>query len=372
MYGTFNSGGMERVLSIKANYLAEKMGYKIYIVTTGQRDRKPFFYFSPQIEMYDLAINYAEEEDNSISRKILPFFFKLKQHKRKLRDFLFEKQPDITISMFGNEMFFINDIKDGSKKIIESHFNKYHRLQLGRKGIFSLADFIRDQCNSRLCKKFDKLVLLTNEDKKYWGNFKNIEVISNPCVLQPDRRTNIMSKQVVAIGRYTHQKGFDMLIDIWKIVYKEYPDWRLKIIGNGILYEDLKAQIEEYNLQDVIKLEKTQSENILNEYLSSSIYALPSRYEGFPMVLLEASSCGVPVVAFKCKCGPSDIINNGINGFLVDEGDIESFAKSIKDLIANTELRKSMSENIYQTSKLFDLDNIMIKWQSLFNNILGK
>jgi len=372
MYGTFNSGGMERVLSIKANYLAEQMGYDIYIVTTGQRNRKPFFNFSSKIKMYDLAINYAEEDDNSVSRKILPFISKLRLHKEKLTNFLFETKPDITISMFGNEMFFINSISDGSKKIIESHFNKFHRLQLGRKGIFRLADFVRDKFNSKLCKKFDKLIVLTNEDKEYWKGFNSVEVISNPCMLKSEDRADLFSKQIIAIGRYTYQKGFDQLIDIWNIIYKEHPDWKLKIVGNGILYEQLKGKINSFGLQGVIELEKTHTSNILNEYLSSSIYALSSRYEGFPMVLLEASECGLPIVAFKCKCGPSDIIDNGINGFLIEEGDIEGFAKAIKELIENKELREIMGKNSYQKSISFDIDNIMDKWVHLFKNLLEK
>lgn len=371
IYGTFNSGGMERVLSMKANYLAENLGYDIYIITTGQKNRKPFFPLSPKIKTHDLAINYAEENDNSVFRKILPFISKLIFHKKKLTEFLLKTQPDITISMFGNEMFFINNINDGSKKIIESHFNKFHRLQLGRKGIFKLADLIRDKFNTRLCKKFDKLILLTNEDKGYWKAFKNLEVISNPCMLKSANRANLLSKQVIAIGRYTYQKGFDLLIDSWSIIHKKHPEWILKIVGSGILYEELNEKINKLNLQSVIRLEKTQTDDILKEYLSSSIYALSSRYEGFPMVLLEASACGLPIVAFRCKCGPSDIIKNGFNGFLVEEGDIEDFANSINKLIDNEELRSNMGWNSYQTSLLYDIDSIMKNWILLFNNLLN-
>lgn len=367
IYGTFNSGGMERVLSIKANYLVDKLGYDIHIVTTNQKDQSSFFQFSPLIKMHDLNVNYAGENQNSISKKILPFLFKLKEHKRKLKKLLFEIKPDITISMFGNDMFFLNDINDGSKKIIEAHFSRFHRLQLGRKGIFKLADIFRDKLNVNLCKKFDKFVVLTEEDKTYWKGFDNIEVIPNPCSFETNScRADLKKKQVLAVGRYTYQKGFDLLIDIWEIVNKKKPDWTLKIIGNGVLHQELTEKIKEKRLEEVIVLKPAESEQIAKEYLSSSIYALSSRYEGFPMVLLEAAVCGLPIVAFECKCGPKDIIENGTNGFLIQEGDINAFANAIMELINNEDTRRKMGDNIYLTSNSFGVGSIMKKWQRLF------
>lgn len=370
IYGLFNSGGMERVLSIKANYMADILGYNVHIVTTNQKGRKPFFDFSPLIMMHDLGINYAEENVNSIHKKILPFPYKLYKHRLALEKLLMKIQPDVTISMFGNEMFFLADIKDKSKKIIEAHFSKFHRLQLGRKGIFKIADIMRDRINTQLCKKYDKLVILTEEDKTYWTEFTNIEVIPNPSLLTANSTSDLTNKQVLAIGRYTHQKGFDLLIKAWSIINKKFPDWKLKIVGSGILYDTLTLQIRDENLENCIILKKTDSNKIIDEYLSSSIYALSSRYEGFPMVLLEAAACGIPVVAFKCKCGPKDIIEDGINGFLIEEENVIAFAEGLSKLMENPNLLKNMGYNISLTSQKFNIITIMDKWKKLFESVL--
>lgn len=371
MYGLYNSGGMERVLSIKANYLAEKLGYDVHIVTTNEKGRIPFYTLSSKIKLHDLSINYADENENTIAKKILPFPFKLYRHWRLLKTLLYHIKPDITISMFGNDIFLLPFIKDGSKKIIESHFSKYHRLQLNRNGIFKYCDIIRAKLDNFMCSFYDKVIVLTNEDKNNWKEkFRDkVIVIPNPCVLSVNRQAELDNKQVLAIGRLTPQKGFDILIDIWEIVHRNCPDWKLKIIGSGILYTQLIEQVHKKQLQNTITLQNVVSNNIAHEYLDSSIFALSSRYEGFPMVLLESAMCGLPVVAFSCKCGPKDIIENGINGFLIREGSISEFASSLITLINNEKLRKKLGSNLYKKSKEFSLSSIMNKWSVLFNDL---
>lgn len=365
IHATFNSGGMERVLANKVNCLAEKLGYDILIVTTEQKERMPFFKMHSSIKQIDLDINYSDDNGSSFYRKVYRFFKKKKIHKERLSELLFKVKPDIVVSMFGNEVSFICDIKDGSKKILEIHFSKYFRFQEERTGLWAIVDWVRSKQDEGFVSKFDRFVVLTNEDKEYWGNYKNIMVIPNASGFSSIEKSNLESKKVIAVGRLSFQKGYDRLIKAWKIVNLKYPDWQLEIYGDGELYDVLMTKIINENLAEVIHLNKPV-QNITSIYLDSSILVLSSRYEGLPMVLLEAFAHGVPVVSFTCKCGPRDVVSNMEDGILVEEGNIPALADGILSLISNTSLRKRMGMNGFQKVQQFSEKKIMNEWITLF------
>ena len=148
-----------------------------------------------------------------------------------------------------------------------------------------------------------------------------------------------------------------------------HPFWVLKIFGSGEKYDYVNNCIIESNLEKVIEIHEPTSD-IQQEYLNSSIFVLSSRYEGLPMVLLEAMSCGLPVVSYDCKCGPKDIIKDGIDGFLVREGDIDDLARKIMLLIESEDLRKQMGTKAYQKSKLYSQETIMTKWEEVFESVV--
>ena len=368
--GTFNSGGMERVLANKANYLAER-GYEVIIITTDQKERKPFFALSPKIQYYDLNVNYAENNDKGFLNKVLRYPFKQWKHKKMLTRFLYILQADIVISMFCNDVSFITKIRDGSKKVLEIHFSKFKRLQYGRQGIWKLADWWRSKMDEIAVRRFDKFIVLTDEDKGYWGDLPNMEVIENAKNEWGDHTAPLENKQVIAVGRYDYQKGFDRLIEAWRLVYERFPDWKLKIIGDGELRNELELLIDKYALNDVIELKKSVSD-ILTEYLEASIAVMSSRYEGLPMVLLEAMSVGLPIVSFECKCGPRDLITDGENGFLAPEGDVPMLAGKIIQLMEDADLRSKMGQAAKIKSEHFAEPVIMDKWIKLFDNLLNE
>lgn len=365
--GTFNSGGMERVLANKANYLVEK-GYEVSIITTEQKERKPFFFFSPKIKCYDLDINYGDNLAIPFFKKIFSFPRKQRLFKQRLSRLLIEMKADIVVSMFGNEVFFINNIPDGSKKILEIHFSKFFRLQEGRKGIWRIVDKVRSWQDEKLVRNFDVFVVLTEEDKTYWGSLKNIRVIPNASSFCSGKKANLENKKIIAVGRYGYQKGFDMLIDAWEKVYAKCPDWKLEIIGSGPWEKRLRKQVEQLDLTECISLKKA-TKDIEEEYLDASALVLSSRYEGLPMVVLEAIDCGLPIVAFTCKCGPRDIITNGKEGFLVPENDILALAERLILLIQNLQLRKEMGECSRKRAEDFSQEVIMKKWTALFEEL---
>ncbi|HFK5586644.1 TPA: glycosyltransferase family 4 protein [Elizabethkingia anophelis] len=365
--GTFNSGGMERVLANKANYLAN-VGYDITIITTDQQGRNPYFEMNSKIKHIDLGINYRENFDKNVFKKIFSYISKQKIHKQKLEKVLYDLKADVVISMFDHDVSFVHDIKDGSKKIVEIHFSRFKRLQYGRKGIWGIIDKIRSNNDYRLVQKYNRFVVLTNEDKDYWGNMSNIEVIPNANSFVSSEQSSLVYRRVIAVGRYDYQKGFDELIKMWEIINLKNPKWRLDIFGDGPLKEELQCLIKNLNLSETINL-CPPTKNIKEEYLKSSIMVLTSRYEGLGMVLLEAQACGLPLVAYACKCGPKDIIHNGINGYLVPERDSQMMTERILNLMGNYELRREIGNMGRDLSKNFSENQIMNKWVKLFDEV---
>ena len=366
--GTYNSGGMERVLANKANWLVAH-GHEVIIVTTDQRGGSPYFPLDARIKCYDLAINYEENNGKSFLNKLIHYPFKQWKHKARLTALLKELRPDIVISMFCNDASFIPSIKDGSKKILEIHFSRFKRLQYGRKGLWRLADWWRYKTDAKVVSRFDKFVVLTHEDKEYWGNLRNMCVIPNARTFEVNQPATLETKKVVAVGRFNHQKGFERLIDAWAMVVREMPDWTLHIVGDGELRTELQQQIDYLNLSAHVILGRAEKD-MISVYKDASILAMSSYYEGLPMVLLEAQAVGLPIVSFDCKCGPKDVIEDGIDGFLVKEGNIEELAQKLLVLMQNANLRNQMGSAAYAHSERYSEERVMKQWTELFEEVV--
>lgn len=363
--GLYNSGGMERVLSVKANYLAQQ-GYEIHIITTDQMGRGIYFPLDERIQTYHLDLDYEGSNGGPLHRKIWAFLTNQPRYKRALSALLERIQPDITISMFGHEASFLPDIKAGGVKILEYHFSKLKRLQYGRTGLWGLIDRWRTRGDERIVRRYDHFVVLTEEDKTLWGDVPGICVIPNPKPFETDEISTTEHKQVLAAGRYCHQKNFEELLYIWQGVVSQYPDWKLAIYGNGEDRPKLEALARELRLGDSLVLAQP-SQKMREVYLESSVYAMTSRYEGLPMVLIEAQTMGLPIVSYACKCGPRDIIHEGRDGFVLEEGDREGFARALRRLMDDAELRQQMGRAAREASARYDLERIMQQWLSLFN-----
>ena len=367
--GTCHSGGMERVLANKANYLA-RHGYEVVIVTTDQRGLPPFFPLDGQIRCIDLGINYEENNGKSFANKLLHYPLKQYRHQKRLAAILKREKPDITVSMFCNDAGFITRINDGSKKVLEIHFSKFKRLQYNRKGLWRLADLWRSRQDEKTVRRFDKFVVLTEEDKGYWGNLPNITVIPNANTFATSQAAALENKKVIAIGRYTYQKGFERLIEAWNILSPGFPGWKLDIIGNGEERDKLQDLIHAYHLDGQVTL-VSPTKSIDKVYLDASVLVMSSRYEGLPMVLLEAQAFGLPIVSFACKCGPKDIVANGETGFLVEENDIEGLARQLVKVMKDKNLRKQMGRKAKEASLRYAEDAVMAKWTALFDSLKG-
>jgi len=365
--GVYRPAGMERVLVNKTKALAE-MGHEIVIVTTEQKGRPHAFDFHPSIRFIDLEVGYEDNNGSYFMNKVINWPRKHRKHRKSLTNVLMEEKADIVVSMFCGEEVFLPKIKDGSRKVLEYHFSRYKRLQYDRKGLWRLADVLRSRSDIRHVRAFDRFVVLTKEDKGYWGDLDNMVVIPNANTFTFDTPATLDSKTVIAVGRYSYQKGFDMLLEAWKMVCDKVEGWSLMIVGDGELREPLENQAKALGIEGSVTFGKSEND-MKSVYLNSSILALPSRYEGLPMVLLESQAAGVPSVCFECKCGPKDIIENGVNGVLVPEGNVEMFADKLVELMENEGLRKDMGAKAYQMSTRFNEETIMNKWKELFESL---
>lgn len=367
---TCHLGGLERIISYKVNLLSE-VGHDVSIITTDQQGRRPYFKINNKVKCYDLDINYRQSRQYFWIKKIFYFFYNSYRHKKKLKKLLMELKVDIVISTFCNEMGFLPQIKDGSKKIVEFHFCRTMFRFIRRKGVLGYIDDFMMYKYINTLRKYDRFVVLSNEDAESWKDLTNISVINNVCPIDIAEKANLEEHRVISVGRYEYQKGLDRLINVWALIAHQVPDWSLHIFGEGSLRPLLTKQIRDLNLEKSVFLDGA-SNDIGKELLNSSVAIFTSNYEGFLMAIVEAESAGLPVVSFDTPCGPKDIIRDGEDGFLVKNGDIESLGKRLLSLMQNDELRKAMGEKAFENSKRFTPKAIMPQWISLFETILKK
>lgn len=374
MHSISGSGGIERIVSYKMNYLAEVLGYEMILITYGQKGSKNFFDLSPKVKNIDLDIDYDKaSSDNMLvhSIKKLPIVFR---HKRALTKLLYELKLDIIITTGREEKRFLPSIKDGSKKIFEYHFCKYSFIPTSPKGTNRLWVYYMKMKYKRIINSYDKFIVLTNEDKEAWKEIKNIQAIPNFIIKKQEKLPDLSRKRAIAVGRIVPQKGYDRLVNAWAKVNSHHPDWVLHIYGatSDVAYTNyIKSLITTHQLENNLFIHDAVKE-IEQEYLDSSVFILSSRYEGFGLVLLEALTNGLSCVSFDCPCGPKDLITNEENGFLVPDGDEEALANRIIELMDDEQLRRKMGEKARLSAQKFHIDHVMKMWNELFLELSAK
>lgn len=364
----YMAGGVERVLTLKANYFAEHFGYDITIILTEGKDKPLFYPLSDKIKVVNLDIGFEELWTYSFLKKIPVYLRKQRLYKKKLTAELMRIHPDITISLLRREINFLTSIHDGSKKIGELHLNRanYRNFEAGDSNAFKIifAKFWMKSLVSHL-KRLDRFVVLTKEDKLVWKELDNVEVIPDPLAFDINEVSPLTNKRVIAVGRYVYQKGFDLLLQAWSKVEKQLPDWELTIYGMGD-----RSPYEK--LMDNLQIDRNRchlygpTDDIKREYLNSSLFVFSSRFEGFGMVLIEAMACGLPVISFDCPCGPKDIVRHQEDGLLIPSGNIEKFSESLLHLMSDSTLRQQMSSAALNNVRRFHLEAIVKQWKNLF------
>ena len=366
----YMAGGVERVLTLKANYFAEHLGYDITILLTEGKDKPLFYSLSDKIKVVNLNIGFEELWTCSFIKKIFVYLKKQHQYKKALTTELMRIRPNITITLLRREINFINDIKDGSRKIGELHVNRANYLNFEANDSNFVKNLFAKFWMSNLVKnlkRLDSFVVLTEEDKLAWPELQNIKVIPDPLSFMPTRHSTLTEKRVIAVGRYVYQKGFDLLLQSWSMIERRFPDWQLTVFGDGNRnpYEQI---IQQLGIDSSRCRLNGPTANIQQEYINSSLFVFSSRFEGFGMVLVEAMACGLPVVSFACPCGPKDIVKDGEDGFLVKNGDVNALADSMATLMGNESLRLSMSMAAQQNVHRFDMQFVAEHWKRIIES----
>lgn len=370
------TGGTERILTSKMNYLADVMGYDVYLVTWCQFNQPYPFPLSSKIHHTDIAVN-LENKSRGILHRII-FQIKTRNELRKrLQQTIGSITPDIIIATAYQQPGLICSLSTGAKKILESHCPK--SLILGVNNSIFVKGWNLSIIYHRYSvlhslhvaeKKCDCLVCLTNGDAEEWKTKAKI-VIPNSIALKNGNLSTCTAKRVICAGRLNEQKGFDMMIDAWIFVANKHKDWGLAIFGEGELKDSLIKQSDNNNLSGCVHIYPF-SNNIYSEYAKSSIYVLSSRYEGFGLVLAEAMSCGIPCISFDCHYGPSDIIRDGVDGLLVANGDTKALADAICWMIEHDAERISMGKKAKANIERYGREVVMKQWDDLFRQLCQK
>lgn len=367
----YMAGGVERVLTLKANYFAEHFGYDITIILTDGKDKPLFYPLSDKIRVINLNIGFEELWNCSFAKKIFVYLKKQRKFRKLLSEQLMRLHPDITVSLLRREINFINDIHDGSKKVGELHVNRanYRNFEANDSNLIKnlFAKFWMHSLVSKL-KKLDKFVVLTEEDKNAWSELKNICAIPDPLSFVPTKHSELKEKRVIAVGRYVYQKGFDLLLQAWSKIEKLYPDWQLVVYGDGDRTE-YEKQMEAQGIDNKRCRLNGPTSNIQQEYINSSVFVFSSRFEGFGMVLVEAMACGLPVISFACPCGPKDIVKDEEDGLLVENGNTDALAAALVRLMGDERLRQQMAAKARENVQRFSIENIAEQWKKLFGEV---
>jgi len=343
-----NEGGVARVLSIKTNYLIEKLGYEVGIITQNQGNQNLFYDFNPKLSLFDI--------------KLKGFF--LFQYITQVNKIINEFKPDIIIITDNGLKGFLfpSLIKTNIPIVFEVHGSKFNEENPIGTDVFSaIASKIKYNFRNYYISKFAKIIVQSQQSASEW-NSENIAIIPNPLSFQTNSLAELSNNKMIFVGRHSYEKGIDRLLEIWKKVVQKFPDWKLEIYGKSNEEFDLfkSVSIPNISFHEPIL-------NIQEKYLESSIFLITSRFEGYPMALLEAMNCGLPAVCFDCPIGPRAIITNKENGFLVEDGNNEAFITTLTQLIENKELRLRIGKNAHQSSvEKHNLDTIMNQWNDLF------
>ncbi|EAJ0335423.1 glycosyltransferase family 4 protein [Campylobacter lari] len=338
-------GGAERVVVNLANALFE-LGYDVKIFSFYKQGVDVAYKLNDNIKIDYL---YSKSRTDIKKEKL---FYKL-YYKHYESFLLKQRYKDVDVMIFNNCPHFPFFKNKNTKYInfIHNHFKKYRFKN----------------------NYFDTLVVLSAKQIDQWRRYhKNVWVIPNflPCISNID--SILTQKNILSIGRMTanDEKGFFRLIEIWKLVQKnvKYKEWTLTIVGEGEFKDTIENKIKEYKLENSIIL-KSFTKDIEKEYLNASVYIMTSKWEGFPMVLVEVSSYGVPLISFDINTGPSDIIENGKNGYLIEDGNLQEFTNKLCLLMDDENLRKQMGQRAKENiSHNFSKEKVIQKWQELLNS----
>lgn len=326
-----NRSGSERVACILANELVERFNFDVTIIN---RDAT----FSEVAYPLNRKVNVRK-----ISGSLFEYYINLVR-------LINSENPDVFVVHNMGKLSLLCSLIPHIKKLVTlehiSFISRPKSIQLLSKLFY---------------KKIDQVITLTNSDKSYFDQFhRNVIVLPNFSPFAIAKKQNFDQKRIIAIGRLTEQKNYIHLLKAWEKIFFKLPDWKLHIYGEGEHKVLLSEYIQENEIKNIYLEEVTT--NIASVYEASSFFVMSSKYEGLPMVLIEAQSFGLPIISYDCPNGPSDIVENNYNGFLVENQNISLLAQRILELAISTDQLENFSKNSLEKAKDYQPEKILNLW----------
>lgn len=360
--------GLERVVVEKANWLVEHGGYDACLLTVNQGRHPICFPLHPNVSFDDLDIQFHHQYHLPFWRRLIKKYQLSHLFRERLAYKIKQEKPDVIVCTRLDYIRDVAKVKGSVPYIYESHST---RLASKFDGDSLLRRLYVWYLQSAM-RKADMVVALTNGDAEEWRKMApNVCVIPNPVHLNTSGAySSCKAKSVIYVGRFSRQKDIYSLLHIWTLVHQRHPDWSLHTYGG---YGELRdVFFEKIRQMDANIYVHEPTIDIIERYKENSILLLTSQYEPFGLVLPEAMSCGLPVVAFDCPYGPADIITDSVDGFLVRNRSIEDFVDRMGTLIGDDDLRLKMGKAGIQSSKKYSFEEIMPLWTDLFKRLSPK
>lgn len=358
-------GGLNRIVFDKINYLADF--YSVSVIYFGKKEDTPFYNVDKRVKFYEIPIDPFV---SSFKGKLSKVWFVYKRYKELIKKI----RPDIIDNVNTNILsWLVPFINTSVPKVLELH-QSYDGVKIFNDNAYG-KNSIRGKFAMLLRQivypYYNKIIVLTNTDKRKWG-YHNIKVISNYTNMENQVASNPEHKNFIWVGRLSHQKGLDLLFEIWDRFSLTNSDWRLTVIGNVASDKDTKTKEQMARFVNRHKnVNYIQETNKIDKfYRESSAYLSTSRYEGLPLCLIEAATMGLPIICFNIT-GNDEVVSNDFNGILVNPYDVDGFVNEMKKITYNHNRLIEYGSHSLEKSKEFNKNIIMRKWVELFNNLIN-
>jgi glycosyltransferase involved in cell wall biosynthesis len=354
----YEHGGIEKILVQKINCWIQTYAYEVILCTSEQRNKDFVYAIDPKARHIDLGINYKRAKSYFHPINVLKSLI----HYFRLKRLINQCKPDVIVSVNHTpEQYFIPLLAGKTPAVKEFHSSG---VTLHKPG--TILEKFKHQLFLLLGRYTIKVVL--NQDEKQYYPFDALEVITNFISLQQSKNIQ-KEKIIISAGRIAHVKQFDHLISAWSKIAHDAADWKVHIYGDGEAH--LKKQLQNQIQKDQVpNIEfKAATQDLDKRMQEGSIYAMTSATECFPMVLLEAQAAGMAIISYDCPNGPRNIITDKENGLLVENQNIDAFAKELKQLILNPAQQKEIQIKAQENISKFSDHKVMKTWDELFKSI---
>ena len=370
-------GGAERVITDKANYLANE-GHQLMLVSYEQGEHPLPYELNPSVQFKDLNCRFF-----TLSKYSLPLhiyhYYRLKHHfKSRLNKTVVKYKPDVVV-IASDWQTLTGVVVDAVSPIpVIAEFHNAYDYIMRKVGILEgkFRGVLTQLYYRQTLKNLDKcaqLGVLTEGDAKCWRkHFKNVSVIPNPVTLYPDVIDDVPKDpgRIIFVGRFNREKRIDRLITAFSMIADKYLNWHLDIFGDGNEKDNLIKLIADMKLESRVIIHEPTS-TIYDEYKRSQFLVLCSEHEASPLVLVEAMACGIPCVSFDCPNGPREIIKDNLTGLLARNGDVYDLSAKIKWLVSHEKERIIMGENARRAAAVYKPSLIMKEWEEIYTGLIG-